>query len=438
MGKKIKQFAARIALLVTKSFVYLWTSARENTPTELKRAIKSSARRVGRGVLFLLTPFYLIYRRVKRFGREFLDNPSPWLRPLSHRYTLHILILVIAGIALYANITPTEGAESFGQGRLILQLAQNNGANDVAGVSPSDTEVDTNATPTTPSTGDQPLLSDLGDSAFQPYLPTTSSSVAPRQRVEEYIVRPGDTLAGIAVRFHLQLSTILQTNNLTATSLLRVGQRLAILPTDGLLHVVRRGETVGSIAKRYQVSSDTILSYNRLPNERAVSVGESLIIPGGVAPATPTPTPRPTPTPAPTPEPPEIANTPVPNIPAQDLGTTLLWPTVSHRINQYFTYRHFGVDIHGVIGAPIYAAADGVVVESRWAGAYGNMTLIKHDNGLYTRYGHAIKNLTVPGQRVKRGDIIALLGSTGNSTGPHVHFEVLIGKTHVNPLAYTR
>ncbi len=434
MGEKIKQFATRVALLVTKSFVYLWNTARTKTPPGIKRAIKTIARGLWRGALFILTPCYLVYRRGKQFVKNLLNNPSPWLRPLSHRYALHGLILLIAAIAVYSNLTPIESAESFANGRLILQLAQTTDTNDT---DTTQVDVGQESTSTPTPAVEEPLLSSLGDADYQPYLPTTSSSVAPRERIEEYIVRDGDTLAGIAVKFHLQLDTILQANNLTDRSLIHAGEKLSILPVDGLLYTVKRGETVGSIAKRYQVGQDTVLAFNHLPNERAVSAGETLIIPGGTAPAvavTPPPTTKPS-------SPPRsvATNIAVPDIPAQDLGTQLLWPTVSHRINQYFTYRHNGLDIHGVIGAPIYAADDGVVVESRWAGGYGNMTLIKHDNGLYTRYGHAIKNLTVPGQRVTRGEIIALLGSTGNSTGPHVHFEVLIGgKKAVNPLAYTK
>lgn len=124
----------------------------------------------------------------------------------------------------------------------------------------------------------------------------------------------------------------------------------------------------------------------------------------------------------------------------------MIWPTAARRITQYFGHyrggsRHTGVDIAGPIGTAIYAADDGVVALSGWnSGGYGNMVLIDHGGGIYTRYGHASKLLVRAGDAVKRGDVIALIGSTGHSTGPHLHFEVMTGNPHnrKNPLEYVR
>lgn len=97
---------------------------------------------------------------------------------------------------------------------------------------------------------------------------------------------------------------------------------------------------------------------------------------------------------------------------------------------------HAGVDIPGPIGTPIYATADGVVGRSGWVGGYGNLVELEHGKGLQTRYGHLSKLLVAPGTRVARGQLIGLMGSTGRSTGSHLHYEVRMGGQAVNPVPY--
>ncbi|MFT3964800.1 MAG: M23 family metallopeptidase [Sphingobium sp.] len=101
----------------------------------------------------------------------------------------------------------------------------------------------------------------------------------------------------------------------------------------------------------------------------------------------------------------------------------------SHRMHQ-------GIDIPGAIGTPIYATADGVISRAEWAGGYGNLVEINHGNGLQTRYGHMSKLIAQPNQRVVRGQLIGLMGSTGRSTGSHLHYEVRIAGAAVNPVPY--
>ena len=97
---------------------------------------------------------------------------------------------------------------------------------------------------------------------------------------------------------------------------------------------------------------------------------------------------------------------------------------------------HAGVDLSGPVGTKIYATADGIVGRSQWVNGYGNLVEIDHGHGIQTRYGHLSKSLVAPGQRVKRGDLIALMGSTGRSTGSHVHYEVRIDGKPVNPVPF--
>ena len=121
-----------------------------------------------------------------------------------------------------------------------------------------------------------------------------------------------------------------------------------------------------------------------------------------------------------------------------------IWPTSSHRINSYFGGRnlwgsydyHSGLDIHAVYGEQIKAADGGTVTFAGWRGSYGNLVIITHDNGIQTYYAHNSSFLVSAGEKVYQGQPIALAGSTGNSSGPHCHFEVRVGGSAVNPLNY--
>ena len=97
---------------------------------------------------------------------------------------------------------------------------------------------------------------------------------------------------------------------------------------------------------------------------------------------------------------------------------------------------HAGVDIPGPVGTPIYATADGIVDHAGWQGGYGNVVEINHGKGIATRYGHLSKVLVADGARVTRGQLIALMGSTGRSTGSHLHYEVRMDGHAVNPVPF--
>ena len=97
---------------------------------------------------------------------------------------------------------------------------------------------------------------------------------------------------------------------------------------------------------------------------------------------------------------------------------------------------HAGIDLSGPIGTPIYATADGLVGRSEWVSGYGNLVELDHGRGIQTRYGHLSRSMVRPGQQVKRGDMIALMGSTGRSTGSHLHYEVRLDGKAVNPVPF--
>ena len=117
-----------------------------------------------------------------------------------------------------------------------------------------------------------------------------------------------------------------------------------------------------------------------------------------------------------------------------------IWPTTSRYVSSYYGWRwgtiHTGTDIAGKYADPIYAYKDGLVVYSGWAGSYGYIVKLDHGNGFATWYAHCSKLLVKAGDEVKQGQTISLMGSTGFSTGNHVHFEVRINGVHVNSYPY--
>lgn len=264
-----------------------------------------------------------------------------------------------------------------------------------------------------------------GDALVQPPISEGAPSVAPRTRVEYYVVRAGDTAAGIASRFGVSINTILWENKLTIRSVLQPGDRLAILPTTAITHTVRRGDTVQSIAKQYGSAPEKILAWN--PAD--LRVGDKVMVPDGTPPAPPAP-----PRLAPVARILRPANAPVGE-------GRMVWPTAWRIITQYFRWRHSGIDIDGDYTTPIYAADAGVVIHAGWGrtrGGYGIYVDIDHGNGLVTRYGHASKLFVSVGDPVARGQSIAMVGTTGRSTGTHLHFEVIKNGRKVNPLEYVR
>jgi murein DD-endopeptidase MepM/ murein hydrolase activator NlpD len=284
-----------------------------------------------------------------------------------------------------------------------------------------------------------PLTNEDGNTVASPASPNTP--VPSRTSITYYTVQDGDTVSSIARRFNISANTILWANGLTAYSLIQPGDSLTILPYSGVLYTVQSGDTVTELASKYGVDADQILSYNDL--NAGLKIGQKIVIPGGrpiasTAVAAAKPSPSYTGLSAIQ----DLIKTPTKTsyAPAKASGSGLIWPTQGHNITQYFSWHHPAVDIANHIGTPIYAAADGVVLiaQGGWNGGYGNTILLDNGNNMKTRYGHASKLLVSPGDTVKKGQVIALMGSTGNSTGPHLHFEVLVDGVHYNPLNYVR
>ncbi len=292
-----------------------------------------------------------------------------------------------------------------------------------------------------------PIFNNNRDLIFKPLIVNNSTYHAERQQtvrsqrnsIINYTIKSGDTISAIARYFGISVNTILWANHLTAYTLIKPGYKLIILPTSGVLYTAQSGDTISGLAHEYRVSTKAILAANNL--SAGLKIGQKIIIPGGKHINRYVATTRPART--------RINNSytgisAIRNLIQAPSGQVsrsgLIWPTVGHVITQYYSWHHHGIDIANKIGTPIYAAASGRVVIARggWNGGYGNTILLDNGNGISTRYGHTSKLLVRPGQYVKRGQIIALMGSSGNSTGPHLHFEVLINGIRRNPLNYVR
>jgi len=274
-------------------------------------------------------------------------------------------------------------------------------------------------------------LAPEGLALIKPEMAATKKSVKPRSEIIFYTVKPGDSVSTIAEEFAISVNTILWENNLSAYSLIRPGQKLGILPATGVAHKVTKGENLGAIAKKYGIEEAKILEANNLTVTDKLAVGQKLIIPGGrqITYAIST------------------ASTYSGLSALRDLivppgaaptANKMNWPTVGSRITQYFSWRHYGVDIGNKIGTPIYAADAGTIEFAGWSTGYGNNIVINHGGGKKTRYAHLSKFYVRKGQKVGKGDTIAAMGSSGWSTGSHLHFEVIINNRKYNPLNYIR
>lgn len=240
----------------------------------------------------------------------------------------------------------------------------------------------------------------------------------------EYVVKEGDTISSIASKFSLSLDTILWANNLKSSSTIKSGQRLKIPPVTGIVHSVKRGETVYSIAKKYQISAQNIVNYpfNSFANDETFTlrVGQGLIVPEGVMPAA---------------VPVAIAKTTTVQVGAfTGAKGSFIWPT-SGKITQRFVWYHPALDIANKSAPAVVAVDSGVVASVVYARyAYGNHIILDHGNGYRSLYAHLSSISVAAGQTVSQGQQIGVMGSTGRSTGTHLHLEIIKNGVKINPL----
>ncbi len=238
-----------------------------------------------------------------------------------------------------------------------------------------------------------------------------------------YVVRAGDTVGKVADMYGVSVDTILKANELQKGASLKEGDILLILPFSGVEHTVAKGQTLKSIALFYKVDLyDILLANESIDIDTVLAIGDTLIIPGA-----------------------EIANEPVvtkpkpktPTVKGKDLqaagpstGSYFTNPVPGARRSRGIKPGHMGVDLAAPTGTPIHAGASGTVIIARkgYNGGFGNYVVIQHSNGTKTLYAHMSELGTSPGAKVSKGETIGRVGSTGKSTGPHVHLEVIGGK----------
>jgi len=232
--------------------------------------------------------------------------------------------------------------------------------------------------------------------------------------IRVYTVREGDSLSQIAEMFGVTANTIMWANDITKASAIQPGDTLVILPIVGVRHVVKSGDTISTIAKKYEGDIAEILSYNQLVSADELTVGSTIIIPGGAMHAAPA----------------RVAAAVSP-VRVSGAGAASASGYFSHpapgSVKTQGIHGYNAVDLAGAYGSSIRAAAAGDVIVSKssgWNGGYGQYVVIRHGNGSQTLYAHLMRNDVGVGEYVSQGEVIGGMGSTGKSTGTHVHFEV--------------
>lgn len=244
-----------------------------------------------------------------------------------------------------------------------------------------------------------------------PYItpPPTVALVQTTQNI--YKVQSGDTLSSISAKQGVSIQVLATANGLSNLDRIREGQKLQIPNgNDNVTHLIQPGDTLSSIAKTYKVDTNTLASRNGLGNRDRIVAGQKLLIPSLEA---------------------------IPAISSQ-FGS-FAWPLLG-ALTSPFGLRdgrsHEGIDIAAEANTPIRAVATGKVVFADSRGTYGMTVIIDHGNDMRTLYAHCAKLFVSVGDLVDTSTVIALAGSTGRSTGPHLHLEVLRNGVPLDPLYF--
>lgn len=252
---------------------------------------------------------------------------------------------------------------------------------------------------------------------------STQISQKPRDSIIKYNIKSGDTLASIAKKFDVSVDTIKWANDLKSDTI-TTGENLDIPPISGIVHKVQSGDTVYSIAEKYNTSSQNIVNFpfNDFADldTFALVPGQTLFVPDGTPPSA-------------KPMVPQIR----PQFMAGQSGSgSFSWPTTGY-ISQYPVWYHMALDIANPSSPPVLAADSGTV---SYAGCldwgYGCHVIVDHNNGFQTLYGHLSSIAVSVGQGVSKGGSLGNMGSTGRSTGTHLHFEIRQNGALLDPQGY--
>lgn len=288
-----------------------------------------------------------------------------------------------------------------------------------------------------------PNNSDAVDATLEAVLMRKARVVAAQEKVSPvkvtaYVVAAGDSLWSVANSQNLEIDTLYGCNNLKNPDLLRPGVTLRIPDQDGVFYKVAKGDTLEKIAKSYGIPVDRIRKGNAPETTETLIAGNEIFLPGAR---------------------PEASDSSSDgkassgsakkssDAPAKSYTRSYRWPVVG-KINSPFGWRrhpvtrrrdfHTGVDIKSPRGRAIKASKAGRVEYSGWMGGYGRVVVIRHGDGYSTLYAHCNSISVRKGQSVSQGQTIASVGTSGRTTGPHLHFEIRNGKSPVNPLRLLR
>ncbi|MDR1875284.1 MAG: LysM peptidoglycan-binding domain-containing M23 family metallopeptidase [Synergistaceae bacterium] len=260
--------------------------------------------------------------------------------------------------------------------------------------------------------------------------------------IAAYVVAAGDSLWSIANAQNLEVDTLIGSNVFKDASMLHPGVVLRIPNQDGIFYRVKKGDTLEGIAKKYQVSVDKIRKASPLADLVALKIGEEIFLPGARPEAIAEPQ-----TAAKKPGAGGTSRKSVASSTQQKVTRAYRWPVMG-KINSPFGWRrhpitkrrdfHTGLDIKAGRGTVIRSAREGRAAYVGWMGGYGKVVVVDHGNGQSTLYAHCSALLVQQGTKISAGQNIARVGSTGRTTGPHLHFEVRNGNSPENPLKYLK
>lgn len=283
-----------------------------------------------------------------------------------------------------------------------------------------------------------PFLNSLGQNSinynesvvtYNPYESSISTVISNKGRSEvlEYSVAPGDTIGSIAQKFDITIETIKWANDMKS-DVIKPGQKLKIPPITGIVHKVAFGENIYSISKKYQVDPQNIANYPfnffEDPTTFSLSSGQIVYVPNGVI---------------------EDARAPIRTVPqfaqvqAGVRGSSnFIWPT-NGNITQYPIWYHMALDVANNGSPPVIASDTGTVTLAYCQTYdYGCHIVVDHGNGYTSLYGHLSYIAVAPGQTVGQGQKLGNMGTTGRSTGIHLHFEIRQNGALVNPLNFLK
>lgn len=254
------------------------------------------------------------------------------------------------------------------------------------------------------------LIAESGPSGTQADISDTVST----GQISKYVVRKGDSLGSIAKMYGVTMNTIIWANDITSNSI-KEGQSLIILPVSGTLHTVVKGDTLKSISKKYKADIGEVSQFNGLDSNSVLTLGDTIIIPDGEGVTKVSGT--------------KLAGRGISSYKGgsgpEYVGYYIR--PVAGGIKTQSLHGYNAVDIGTSVGTKLSAAAAGQVMIARssgWNGGYGKYIVISHYNGTQTVYGHLSQLFINEGDMIQQGQVIGLTGNTGNSTGPHLHFEV--------------